>query len=475
MRHGGNGIGDPFTHVSVFNQTTSATSTLQAFTGTPYSIAASSTSAFDQIVVGTTTSGNLATSTFFGNVDVKGYIEDDTITNSLVFDGSGGTLGAYGGSNCSAGQAPTGINGAGTAQNCTSYSNFSFPFTPLTNFGINTNSTTTAITDTIGLFASSTTGKPSWLDQVNIGSTTTGSLATSTDYGNWIVSGDASTTNLVISDAPSALLLTGAAGSVGKYGGAAGCTNQVVTAISALGATTCTTVAGAMFGTGVGANTVFGNFTGATAAPGFATSSFTIGTGLTQNSNTLGLTIPVIVSSGGTNATSFTANTIPYLNSAGTTFVGGVATTTNGGIANDILSLTTTGALNIKDIATAYTGVVSPVQHLTMTWATTTSWTGTTSQAYASCDTVFAPFSGTVQDIRCVASSTKSFLGIQPLINGGATTPSYLVASSTVGTTTLTGGNTFTSGQLIAMYVGTTTSDTSALAGECTFDITESV
>lgn len=61
-----------------------------------------------------------------------------------------------------------------------------------------------------------------------------------------VTSTTASTTNLIVSGVRSALHLGGADGTVSAYGGAAGCTNQVVTAISAAGATTCTTVSNAM-------------------------------------------------------------------------------------------------------------------------------------------------------------------------------------------------------------------------------------
>lgn len=52
---GGGGIGDPFTHVSVWGQTTSASSTLIALTGSPYSLVASSTVAFSALQLGSTT------------------------------------------------------------------------------------------------------------------------------------------------------------------------------------------------------------------------------------------------------------------------------------------------------------------------------------------------------------------------------------------------------------------------------------
>lgn len=52
----------------------SATSTGLRLTGTPISLSASSTAVFDQINVGSTTSGTMATSTFFGHVNVTGNV-----------------------------------------------------------------------------------------------------------------------------------------------------------------------------------------------------------------------------------------------------------------------------------------------------------------------------------------------------------------------------------------------------------------
>ena len=53
---------------------------------------------------------------------------------------------------------------------------------------------------------------------------------------------------------------------------------------------------------------------------GNVTDQLTAGDGLTRNTNDFDLDIPVLVSSGGTNATSFTGNQILYTDSAGTTF-----------------------------------------------------------------------------------------------------------------------------------------------------------
>jgi hypothetical protein len=77
----------------------------------------------------------------------------------------------------------------------------------------------------------------------------TGTSATTTNLSTTI----ASTTNLIVSNSPSALLLTSATGLVGQYGGASACSsNNFVTAISGIGATTCGTAT--ISGIGLGSN-----------------------------------------------------------------------------------------------------------------------------------------------------------------------------------------------------------------------------
>ena len=74
-----------------------------------------------------------------------------------------------------------------------------FPFTPLTNFNQNTSATTTALWlqgSPISLMASST----AWFDQINVGSTTSGTMATSTFYGNINIIGTASSTQFLAGD-----------------------------------------------------------------------------------------------------------------------------------------------------------------------------------------------------------------------------------------------------------------------------------
>ena len=91
---------DVWTHTSVFGQTTSATSTLIKLTGSPVSLAASSTAWFDQINVGSTTLGAMSTSTFYGNVEIVGNLRDDSISSALLFGDGIGDVVEYTGTSC---------------------------------------------------------------------------------------------------------------------------------------------------------------------------------------------------------------------------------------------------------------------------------------------------------------------------------------------------------------------------------------
>lgn len=108
---GGATFGYPFTTATNYGVTASATSTpLWARAG----LFASSTSQFDQINVGSSTSGAMATSTFYGNVEIKGRLRDDSVTSALILDDSLGLAGAYGGTSCT-NQAITALSAAGAA------------------------------------------------------------------------------------------------------------------------------------------------------------------------------------------------------------------------------------------------------------------------------------------------------------------------------------------------------------------------
>ncbi len=104
-----------FTSTPNYGITTSATSTPLWLRASPISLMASSTAWFDQINVGSSTSSSMATSTFFGNIDVKGNIADEGLTlNDLVFDGAGGQLNSYAGTSCT-NQFVRSISAAGSA------------------------------------------------------------------------------------------------------------------------------------------------------------------------------------------------------------------------------------------------------------------------------------------------------------------------------------------------------------------------
>lgn len=301
-------------------------------------VAASSTGAVNtSIFAVASSSSGTATTTLFSVTPPSGasdILDVQLLAGTNVFSVSSigsTTLGLFGA--CSGTSALTtdssgniicgAISGTGGA---------SFPFTPTTNYGINTSATSTPIWARLGLMASST----SYFDQLQIGSTTSGTMSTSTNFGNWVTTGNASSTGLTISGIRSALLLSGAQGSVSAYGGAAGCTNQVVTAISAVGATTCSTVADAMLAstfvktltvtTGQG---VSGSFSaGATPALSLtlgALTSVTSINGLIITANTGVITTgtwsatAITVAKGGTNNTATPSSMLLAYDNAGTT------------------------------------------------------------------------------------------------------------------------------------------------------------
>ena len=80
------------------------------------------------------------------------------------------------------------------------------------------------------------------------------------------------------------------------------------------------------------------------------------------------------------------------------------------------------------------------------------------------------PFTGTLRQTRC--STDASFVGVNVTVNASNATPSYFVASTTVGVIGFTAGNTFSAGQVILANFGTTTTSLTKDV-TCTFDVTE--
>ncbi len=273
-----------------------------------------------------------------------------------------------------------------------------------------------------------------------IGSTTN---STST---NVTATGYASTTGLTVSNTRSALGLFSATGALSAYGGASACSsNNFVTTISGVGGTTCGTASVTVTaGTGLsgGGAVALGAAVTLNNAIGFPFTSVT-----TYNTASNGTTTPIWFENG----------------------LFASSTATKPALVYD--SASSTGEVEGTDVVNSWGGRITPTRSFVLSTATTTTWGGTTTPSYV--PFLVMPFAGTLRDMRCLATSTQAFLGIAPRINGTKTTPSYTVASTTVGQTKFTSNNTFTAGQRIDIYVGTTTTDANATGVSCTFTTTE--
>lgn len=179
-------------------------------------------------------------------------------------------------------------------------------------------------------------------------------------------------------------------------------------------------------------------------------------------------------------ANSSTTSRIPYWSSgllttdAGLTFNGSLftttlASTTQFSSASETFYIDSAGKVTAKDTTNGWSGRLSPTRSFGLSTGTTTTWTAsTTNTAYS--PYLVMPFAGTLRQVRC--NTDASFLGVNTQVNGSNATPSYFVASTTVGKITYTAGNTFSAGQKILVNVGTTTTAT-AKSISCTFDVTE--
>lgn len=121
-------FGWPWTTATNFGQTSFGTTTAGWFRASGVSLAASSTAWFDQINVGSTTSGLMATSTFYGNVEIKGNLRDDSITSAILFGDGIGEVIEYAGTSCAAGTGLTALDAAGSGT-CGTFATFAWPFT----------------------------------------------------------------------------------------------------------------------------------------------------------------------------------------------------------------------------------------------------------------------------------------------------------------------------------------------------------
>ena len=245
---------------------------------------------------------------------------------------------------------------------------------------------------------------------------------TTLGFGDITVSG-ASTTNITASNATStnlnvssfvdfdaftsALLLTGAGGILAEYAGAS-CTNQAVTAVSALGALTCTTLTPAYLDM-----TAAWDFGGATS-----------------------LEIP-----NGTNPT--------------VDAIGEIALDTT---QNDLLVATSTAA--------GAPMVIKPFEWKGFTFGTSTQGMGSTTKTW-----FIAPpnSAGYMDGITCHASSTAPHLSFMRVVlrDEANNRTEDLIASTTETYIKLTTNAAFTAGEVLKAEIGTTTAINALMEGAC--------
>lgn len=239
----------------------------------------------------------------------------------------------------------------------------------------------------------------------------------------------------------SALLLTGSTGVVAEYAGST-CTNQAVTAISALGAATCTTLTSAYVDSTI------------------ATFGFPFTPATTWNSTSTILNLSEGVFANASSTFHILKNT--YASSSQISVSGiltipaGTAPTvvTDGNCAID----TTDGQL-VCDVGTRGALVLSRGAFgVTQQYASTTQGSGTTT--YYS----ISPYNMTIQDVRC---DFTRHMGVR--LGDGTNWIAHIIASSTVGTTTPSSNNVFYRGEPFRWEFGTTTTDTGKeVRGGCT-------
>ena len=562
------GIGDPFTHVSVWSQTTSATSTLLKLSGSPISLAASSTAVFS---AATTTnfqaSGTVyltGTATTLLSTDSNGKVIPTTVSGGLLLttaSGNGIQLATIAANSVLANGAgataiPTAIatstlygtgtggqvlmwsntaNGLVFAATSTSAGGASFGqaleidaagwlSATTTNYGLNASAQGTKYGIGIGgqLFAYASSTNETTILGLNAGgqtATTSATVASNVVVGFQSGTRVSGSTNVLVGVRSGQVITTGSGNvavgyeatkelTTGTFNTAVGyqalsTTNttgsnntaigyKAAYALSALssnntclGTFTCLGGSGAQHGNtmvgyqvGQDVTTGYGNlFLGQTLNPGgnhitTGDGNIFLGTNIVGTSTNSTMMLNIGNSFFGTMVATSTSTSLP---TSFTNVTFGIASSTptyrfSLNTAGTEFYVDSNGKIVGRDTTNGWIGVLSPTRAFGLSTATTTTWTATTSGAYVPYITM--PFSGTLRTMNCTASSTNAFLGVAPFINAAVPTPSYVVASSTVGTTTFSAGNTFNMGDRVGMYVGTSTAHT-ALGVSCTFRVTE--
>lgn len=423
---------------------TLATSTYRRLT-----VSATAGSGFDWTVAGygvstTTTLGFLngflstasstvhASSTFTGVMTASGGIFGNlTGTASLAT-----ALGANG-ANCSAGQAPLGVDASGAAEGCASVATFAYPWTTETLNGQLGNSTSTLLR----LFGGATTtalsantlavGGTATTSINSAGTITSGSTATSTFTGGISMNDLKVTLAPTFTPLTSALILTGADGRTAEYTGVT-CTNQFLRVLDALGAGTCATVGAA--------DVSLANLTATDSTLTFS------GTYNGSTARTIGVNL---------GATFVWTSVHDFGGGTSIEMVNGASPTVDA-IGEFALDTTENEFLFATSTVAGAPAVIKPYEWKGFSHASSTQGSGTTTKPFFIAPPVGA---GYFDSITCTATSstaTSAFLRVM-LSDEAGNRMNDLVASTTENNIKFTVNNSFTAGEVINAGIGTTT------------------
>lgn len=281
---------------------------------------------------------------------------------------------------------------------------------------------------------------------LSLASTTIGN---GTPAGGLTVAGTATTTSLITTNATlgsgtGLALLT--SGVVSAYGGAAACTNQVVTALSSVGGTTCASVSNAMLANSTISSVALGGTLGALTATD-STLTFS-GSYTGAVARTVGINLG--------NANTWTSlQTINFASTTAITASGELVIPRDKTVTSfgEVTADDTTG--QFRWFAGSAQRVLPPLFYASFTYSTSTAWTGTTTLPLGP-----AGIAETWQNVQCFTDTGT----LNVSFYDGTNRMNLFNASTTVGKVTLSTNNSFTAGEKRYVDIGTPASTPTRIA-----------